>query len=58
MAALVEAAASGALPRLRQLLGGGVRVDARDSEGRTALMAAAAFDQADAFGLVLEVGGT
>lgn len=56
MAALVDAAAGGALARVQQLLDGGVRVDATDSEGRTALMAAAAFGHADIVRLLLERG--
>src|SRR5438105_11636977 len=51
---LFKAAKAGDTEKLRELLSAGVPVDARDPDGRTALMCAAAADHFDAFMVLAE----
>jgi uncharacterized protein len=53
---LCEAAAKGDLPRVQALLGDGIAVDARNTEGQTALMHAAAKNHAALVDFLLERG--
>jgi ankyrin repeat protein len=55
-ALLVRAAEAGDMPALRRLLEAGLRVDARDARGRTALLAATHANRIDAARLLIERG--
>lgn len=46
----------GEVDEVREMLAGGIQVDAVDEEGRTALMAAAAFDQTEVVNVLLDAG--
>lgn len=53
---LTEAASSGNVERVRELLAGGVPVDARDADGRTALLLATRANHLDVATILIDAG--